>query len=325
MRFMNSGKPLLLAALLATASIASVSLALADSARPAAAAQPPVPLLWKVSDADNSVYLLGSFHLLKPDDYPLSQDVAIAFADAESVMFEIPPEEMTSPALGMQMGQAALRTDGTQLNSELPPATITLLDAWVAANGAELQKLGLSAPVLQMLEPWFVGLSISITEMTRQGLDPKLGLDAHFAELAKQTGKPTSGLETGAEQIALLDGMNKEEELQFLAEALSESKEGRQETAKLHQAWRAGDAGLLWNGMAVDMKKQYPLLYQRINVARNDAWLPQIQKRLSDPGKDDTLVVVGALHLLGADGVVEKLRARGFKVERVCSTCPARK
>ena len=321
----KSFKRVLLATLLAIGSTASVSLALADSARPASAAQPPVPLLWKVSDADNSVYLLGSFHLLKPDDYPLSKDVGIAFADAESVMFEIPPEEMSSPALGIQMGKAALRDDGTQLNSELPPATIALLDAWVAANGAELQKMGLSAPVLQMLEPWFVGLSISITEMTKQGLDPKLGLDSHFAELASQAGKPTSGLETGAEQIALLDGMNKEEELQFLAEALSEAKEARQETAKLHRAWRAGDASLLWNGMAVDMKKQYPLLYQRINVARNDAWLPKIQKRLSDPGKDDVLVVVGALHLLGPDGVVEKLRAKGFNVERVCSTCPASK
>ncbi len=324
MRFTNSCTPLLLAAALIAATLASMSLARADAARPATPA-PPVPLLWKVSDADNSVYLLGSFHLLKPSDYPLAKEVGRAFADAESVLFELPPEEMSSPALGLQMGQAALRRDGTQLNSELPPATIALLNDWVAANGAELQKMGLTPQVLQRLEPWFVGLSISIAEMTKQGLDAKLGLDAHFAELAKQAGKPTLGLETGAEQIALLDGMNKEEELQFLAEALSESKEARQETAKLHRAWRAGDASLLWNGMAVDMKKQYPLLYQRINVARNDAWLPKIQKRLTDPGKDDTLVVVGALHLLGTDGVVEKLRARGFKVERVCSACPTRK
>ncbi|HYM85477.1 MAG TPA: TraB/GumN family protein [Pseudoxanthomonas sp.] len=311
-------KPLLLAALVACAFTAS-----ADSPKPAVASQPPVPLLWKISDADNSVYLLGSFHLLKPNDYPLSKDVDAAFADAESLVFEIPPEEMSSPALGMQMGQAALRGDGTQLNSELPPATVALLDSWIAGNGAELQKMGLAPQVLQMFEPWFVGLTISITEMTKQGLDPKLGLDAHFAEQAAKTGKPTAGLETGAEQIAFLDGMSKDEQLQFLAEALSESKDARQETAKLHNAWRAGDAKVLWNDMAVDMKKQYPRLYQRINVARNDAWLPKIEKRLADSGKDDTLVVVGALHLLGPDGVVEKLRAKGYRVERVCSACAA--
>lgn len=284
-------------------------------------ASPPVPLLWKVSDADNSVYLLGSFHLLKPTDYPLSKDVDAAFADAESLMFEMPPEEMSSPALAVQMSQAALRGDGTQLNSELPASTVALLDGWLKANAAELQKTGMTAQVMQMFEPWFVGLMISVTEMTKQGLDTKLGLDVHLAAEAAAAAKPTAGLETGAQQIAFLDGMGRAEQLQFLAEALSESRDAKQETAKLHAAWRNGKADVLWQDMAVRMKKEYPDLYQRINVARNDAWVPKIEKRLIESKKDDTLVVVGALHLLGSDGVVEKLRAKGYTVERVCSAC----
>ena len=56
---------------------------------------------------------------------------------------------------------------------------------------------------------------------------------------------------------------------------------------------------------------------------RNDAWVPKIQRILTQPGDDDALVVVGALHLLGEDGVVEKLRERGYKVERICSACGA--
>ncbi|MGH8062169.1 MAG: TraB/GumN family protein [Pseudoxanthomonas sp.] len=323
MRFIDSRpfkcafKPLLLSLLAASAFAVN-----ADSPKPALS-QPPVPLLWKVSDADNSVYLLGSFHLLKPNDYPLSKDVDAAFADAESLVFEMTPEEMASPALGMQMGQAALRTDGSKLDSELSPATAALLEGWIAGNGAELQKTGMTAQALQMFEPWFAGLMISIVEMTKQGLDSKLGLDSHFAELATKAGKPTAGLETGAEQIAFLDGMSKEEQLQFLAEALTEAKEGSSETAKLHNAWRAGNARLLWEDMGMDMKREYPRLYQRINVARNDAWVPKIRQRLTQPGTDDTLVVVGALHLLGPDGVVEKLRAKGYKVERICSACAA--
>jgi uncharacterized protein YbaP (TraB family) len=311
-------KPILLAALATFAFAVN-----ADTAKSpiTAASSPPVPLLWKVSDADNSVYLLGSFHLLKPNDYPLSKDVDAAFADAESLVFEMAPEEMSSPALGMQMGQAALRTDGKQLNSELPVATVSLLDAWLTANGPDLQRMGLTPQVVQMFEPWFVGLTITITEMTKQGLDPKLGLDTHLAAMASEAGKPTAGLETGAQQIAFLDGMSKEEQLQFLAEALSESKDAKEETAKLHAAWRAGNADVLWQDMAVQMKKDYPNLYKRINVARNDVWVPKIEKRLTESGKRDTLVVVGALHLLGSDGVVEKLRAKGYVVERVCSVC----
>lgn len=309
-------KPMLLAAL------ATIAFGVnADAAKLQAAGSPPVPLLWKVSDADNSVYLLGSFHLLKPDDYPLSKDVDAAFADAESLVFEMTPEEMSSPALGMQMGQAALRTDGTQLDSELPATTVALLGAWLSANGPELQEMGLTPQVVQLFEPWFVGLTISITEMTKLGLDQKLGLDLHLAALATEAGKPTAGLETGAQQIAFLDGMSKEEQLQFLAEALSQAKNVKEETTNLHAAWRAGKGDVLWQDMAVPMKKEYPNLYQRINVARNDAWVPKIEKRLAAPGNDDTLVVVGALHLLGPDGVVEKLRVKGYTVERVCSAC----
>lgn len=313
-------KPLLCAAL-AIVLLGGAQARDASVAAEAAAQSPPVPLLWKVSDDDNAVYLLGSFHLLKPEDYPLSKDVDAAFADAEKLVFELSPEEMGSPQLGVLMAQAAMRTDGTQLNSELPPATVAALDAWTAANAAELQKMGMAPQVLQLFEPWFVGLMVTITELQKMGLDPKLGLDAHLAARATEAGKPTAGLETGAQQIAFLDGMGSQEQLQFLAEALSESAEGKAAMRKLHADWRAGDADALWEQMAVEMRREYPLLYQRINVARNDAWVPKVEQRLKADGSDDTLMVVGALHLLGEDGVVEKLRAKGYKVERVCSAC----
>ena len=176
--------------------------------------------------------------------------------------------------------------------------------------------------MLQMFEPWFVGLTVSVIDMTGHGLDPKLGLDEHLATEAEAKGKPTSGLETGAQQIAFLDHMDHDEQLQFLDEALTESAQGQKELEILHAAWRAADVATLWDGMAADMKRNYPKLYQHINVERNDAWVPKIEQYLKAPGHDDTLVVVGALHLLGSDGVVEKLRAKGYKVERICSACP---
>ena len=132
---MRHSASILFACLAAAAAIAVA--AQAQTPRPAAAtavSKPvpaktaPVPLLWKVSDDDNTIYLLGSFHLLKPDDYPLSKDVDEAFADAESIVFELPPEEMSSPTLAMQMGQAALRTTAPSSTANcrrkpLPPSS----------------------------------------------------------------------------------------------------------------------------------------------------------------------------------------------------------
>lgn len=293
----------------------------ASAEQTADAGKPPVPLLWKVSDADNSVYLLGSFHLLRPGDYPLSADVDAAFDDAESLVFEMPPKEMESPDLAMRMVQAALRADGTTLDSELSPETVGKLQAWLDANGASGPGAMLSSRMIQSFEPWFVALTISITDMTKAGLDPALGLDRHFADAAQEAGKPTSGFETSEQQIAFLDGMGHKEQLQFLRETLDESARGGKEVEKLHALWRSGDAEGLWTGLAADMRRDYPQLYQHINVDRNDAWLPKIEQRLDAPGSDDTLVVVGSLHLLGSDGLVEKLRAKGYKVERICSAC----
>src|SRR3546814_1606500 len=89
----------------------------------------------------------------------------------------------------------------------------------------------------------------------------------------------------------------------------------------LHAYWRAGDAEAIWDEMGADMRDRYPKLYRHINVERNDAWVPKIEQMLAEPGTDDTLVVVGALHLLGEDGVVEKLRAKGHAGDRICSGC----
>ena len=283
----------------------------------------PVPLLWAAERGGHVVYLLGSFHLLAPDDYPLSTEVDAAFADAESLLFEMSPSEMESPTLAARMAQAALRTDGTRLDGELPETTRRKLDDWVRANAARLAGGGITAQGLQLFEPWFAGLVVGIVGMSDAGLDPALGLDRHFAAAAVAAGKRAEGFETGDQQIAFLDGMDRTEQLQFLDEALSDAMPGDDDNATLHAQWRAGDVDGMWEKLGGELQRDYPRLYQRINVARNTAWLPVIEQRLQAPGDDDTLVVVGSLHLLGPDGLVERLRADGYDVRRICAACDA--
>lgn len=326
--------PVLAAALTASIAVGTATAALAapQAASPAtppatatapAATAPPVPLLWKVSDDDNSLYLLGSFHLLLPGDYPLSRDVDMAFADAEKLVFEMAPDELASPQLAIQMAQAAMRTDGSTLDQQLGPELAAKLASWGEANAAQLAATGMTVEVLQRFEPWFVGMMVTITQMMGIGFDPALGLDAHMGGLAYQAQKPATGLETGAQQIAFLDGMEAGEQLQMLEQALDQAGAGAEQTLALHAAWRAGDVDAILAGTVAELRRDFPELYRAINVERNDAWLPKLEARLREDGDDDTLVVVGAMHLLGEDGVVEKLRAKGYAVERVCSACAA--
>lgn len=119
-----------LLAIIAVAVLAAIGVAAHEPAAAPATVivEPPRPLLWKVSDADNSLYLLGSFHLLKPQDYPLSKDIDAAFADAERLVFEIDPAEMQAPATAQAMLAAAAFADGGTLTALLPPATRVKLE-----------------------------------------------------------------------------------------------------------------------------------------------------------------------------------------------------
>jgi uncharacterized protein YbaP (TraB family) len=273
-------------------------------------AEPPKPLLWKVSDADNHVYLLGSFHALKPDDYPLAPSVDAAIADAEKYVFELSPAELRSPDLPRKMAQAALIGNGRTLQQTLPAPLMQELQGY-------LDKNSLPAQNLVMFQPWFISLIISVTEMQRIGYDPKLGLDQQLIDKISTSGKPMAGLETGDEQIAALDSMTATEQQLSLQEALDEVADFRTQMDALHREWRAGDADALFARMGIELKQRYPALYQRIDVDRNQAWLPKIRSMLDNEKHDDTLIVVGSLHLLGPDGLVAKLKAAGYRVERV--------
>jgi uncharacterized protein YbaP (TraB family) len=273
-------------------------------------AEPPKPLLWKVSDGDNSIYLLGSFHLLKETDYPLAASAYAALEDAERVVFELSPDEMNNPALGRKMGEAAMRTDGKTLQQSLPEATWKELSAYTAKRDIPIANF-------QPFEAWYISLVVSVNEMVALGLDPELGLDKHFVKLAAKAGKPVSGLETGDQQIALFDGMDHKQQVQALEDTLLEVATLESGIEEMHALWRSADADALFAATGAEMKVEYPALYQRINVDRNRAWLPRLAGMLDDSTSDDTLVVVGAMHLLGEDGVVALLKAKGYTVERL--------
>ena len=207
---------------------------------------PPKPLLWKVSDANNSLYLLGSFHMLKASDYPLAKSTDVAFDDAEQLYFELSPEEMNNPALGQKMAQAATRTDGKTLQESLPPETWKKLEAYTASRNIPVANF-------QSFEPWFVTLILSVTEMQKVGLEPALGLDKHFMERAAKAGKPAKGLETGDSQIAIFDGMSTKQQEQFLQDTLDETADMKNKMEELHTVWRNADDRTLYDDMAKEM------------------------------------------------------------------------
>ncbi|QSX77341.1 TraB/GumN family protein [Agrilutibacter solisilvae] len=299
-------------ALLACALIAPAVYALTPASDAAPASSPTHPPLWKVSDKDNSLYLLGSFHLLKTSDYPLSQDVEAAFADAESLVFEVTPAELADPANAAKM-QAAAGYSGDQRLSTVLPADVR--DKLVARMGEA------AFAQLDPYEPWFINLQMLLATASQMGFQFDKGLDNHLMQRAAQAGKPTSGLEGIESQFKVMESAPMSEQVAGLKDLVDNPAEMPRMLNQMHGAWRSSDDATLTALMLKEMREKTPVSYRLMNVQRNDAWLPKLRLLLDKGGKDDALVVVGTLHLLGEDGLVRKLRASGYTVERICTGC----
>jgi uncharacterized protein len=82
----------------------------------------------------------------------------------------------------------------------------------------------------------------------------------------------------------------------------------------LADAWKAGDAPAVERIVLQDVEND-PAMYQRLLVDRNRNWLPAIDALLSGPAH--AFVVVGAAHLIGPDGLLQMLKAKGYAVEQM--------
>lgn len=271
-----------------------------------AAAQGGRHILYRVEGAGGAtVYMLGSIHLLTGDLYPLPQPMQDAYADAERVFFEIDMDSAQA-AQGMMLARA-MYPAGKSLRTELPADLFAEVERMAASYGLPIQTV-------ERMEPWMAGLMFSALEWQKAGMQPQHGIDNHFHGRARRDGKPVGALETVAFQLSLFDDTPPAEQVTQLRSMLRELPRSNEMLAGIIAAWRAGDAAAIDSIMNESMAEN-PAAFQRMLVNRNAAWVPQIEQMLR--GGDDVLVVVGAAHLVGEQGVVEMLRRRGFTVRQL--------
>lgn len=289
------------------------SQALAQSAAPAVPAAvvavPPAtgagPALWVVKDADSTLYLFGTVHVLRPDTAWGSAKVDAALASSGNVIFEIsnPDDQAAIMPLIQSQGISPDRPLSSLLNAE----EIAKLDEAAKAIGA-------SAAQMDPLRPWLAALSIAMAPLQKAGYDPKSGVETVLKARAEAAGKPVTGLETIDKQVSILAGLSEETQLDFLRTSLEDFEEATTELDRMVAAWATGDVQTL-EDIAVDgMREASDEIYQALLVKRNSDWANQIQTLLA--GSGTTFIAVGAAHLAGDDSVQEILGDRGVTVTR---------
>lgn len=283
------------------------------SASAGALADYPVTM-WQVDGKRNSVYLLGSIHLLREQDHPLPAIINAAYSDAEVVIMEIDMDDLDPIAAQTAFSQYGMISDGRTLAEWMGER-----DYARAVDAA--QKVGIPLHMMSGVEPWYAAITAEIMVLSRIGFDPNLGIEQWITNKATKDGKPIEGLETVEEQIRFLDGLSLPAQRAMLISTLEESATLAQVMDELIDAWRRGDTGFLERELLQGFE-DFEELNQAILVDRNNRWVRQIWDLLDD--EQDYLIVVGALHLVGDKGVPRQLSKRGVAVRQLSESATLR-
>jgi uncharacterized protein YbaP (TraB family) len=274
-----------------------------------AKAPPPTaaaPALWKIADADTTIYLFGTIHALP---------TGLAWRDARIDRAIAGSNDLVLETVIDRTGTATLQTmlDLGMSDSEPPllervPADKR--DAFAKAIAAS----GYPPEVLDRLESWAAGFVLTAGAIREMGIDAANGVEEQLTASFKAAGKPITGLETVAQQLGYFDGLPEDDQRRFLAEAVEDPRQARREYDAMLAAWRRGDETAISATFDEEMKES-PRLRQVLLIERNRRWADWIKARLAKPGT--VFVAVGAGHLAGKDSVITDLQALGETPLRV--------
>ena len=270
--------------------------------------------VWSLKGARNTVYLAGSVHALPKGHSEFPEQLERAYKEAEVIVLEVDLDDM-DPLDAVKF----ITTNGTL------PADQSLKDVVgskpyerIAALAATLEVPEI---VIAKLEPWAAALVLTQFALSKTGFDANLGIDMQITERARSDGKPVEGLETVIDQLSVFDNRSFDEQTRFLLDSADDAPQLNDDLRKLIAAWRAGDLRALEKEFLKEREKS-PELYDALLGVRNRQWLPKIEALLEEDR--DYLVVVGALHFVGRDGLLALLRSNGHKATAVPAANPPR-
>lgn len=264
------------------------------------------PFLWQIQGPKATHYLMGSVHLLPASTQPLPAALENAYAKAKGVAFESDLASLADPKSQLAMFNAAVAPGG--------------LRALVGKDVYERLQKGardLNMPLADTCDPykpWFCAMTLEIFAYQHAGFQAEYGLDQFFFSRALEAGKPIRWLEEPQAQIDLFAKMSDKLGEQFLAATLDEQADESQTPEGLLRMWRDGDTAEL-EKITRDMKSRQPLAYARLLADRNRAWMPKLEKILAS--ESTQLIIVGAAHTSGPDGLLSLLKAKGYDIHAV--------
>ncbi len=286
--------------------IAVVGLPLiARAADPEAA--PARSCLWRVKSDTTTAYLQGSIHLLTEDAYPLPQPVEDAFLASDQIVLEMDLSAMTDPDAQIEMMVKGMLPRGQSLTDILSPKTLELAER--CSN-----EIGMQMVAFKHYKPWMFVMVLTATRLEQLGFSAQHGVDWHFHQRAMKLEKPVIGLETLEEQLALFEAMANGDRDAFVRQSLEDFATIEKDLASIIHSWQRGNLDGLGRALLSNLQK-YPNVHRILIRERNARWMETFNEIMQSG--TTTMIIVGAGHLPGKDGLIAMLRASGYSVEQL--------
>ncbi len=282
-----------------------------ETPAPASTATAPAvgkgPALWAVKDADTTIYLFGTIHMLPEGTQWLTPVMEKAFDASDTLVLEVlgtNDAKVTTPVI-LKMGYT--------------PGLLPLAQRVPAEDREELaaaiKHAGVPAAALDSMETWLATMSLSTARIQKLGYGIEGGVEYQLSARAAAQRKRIEALETMTEQLGFFDSLPEAEQRTLLVNSLDDIDEIDSVIKKAVASWQAGDVEAVAT-LLEDDTRDSPGLAKRLLTDRNLNWANWIEQRLeTTPGT--VFVAVGSGHLAGKDSVQSLLEAKGLKVERL--------
>ncbi|MBN1327165.1 MAG: TraB/GumN family protein [Candidatus Cloacimonetes bacterium] len=269
--------------------------------------------MWEVQGGYNKAYLLGSIHTMPKDIYPLDEKIERAFLESDKLVMEVNPTKFDQQEINNFIITHAVYQDTTNLKTHLPQ------DIYQTLN-AKFMELGFKDDQVKAYKPWFVSINLSLGALQKIDVEKEQGIDLHFLKKAEEREMPVLELETALAQFEALSSMDKETQKDVLINSLDELDDIPKFFDKLLQAWKDGDAEKM-NEVSrqkiLEAEEELPGIrdyYNELFLNRDKNILEKITAFLEDEEKSTYFIIVGAVHLVGDDGLLQMLQEKGYKI-----------
>ncbi len=271
--------------------------------------------MWDIQGGKNNAYLLGSIHIMPEDTYPLDDKIENAFKKADVLVVEVDITTIDQGKIQTFIAEKACYEEGKNLQTEIPAEMYKSLSD-------KFEELGVPMTQIDIYKPWFVSMNLGLLSLQKLNVTAGQGIDLHFLNQANEKEMEILDLETAGAQLEILASNPDQVQIDYLQYSIEDYEQGVVVFMEMLEAWKTGDTEKMNKVSKVkmlEMGEELPGIidfYNKLFTERDEKILQKIIEHLENEDDHTYFIIVGALHLVGEDGLIKLLNNKGYKTKQ---------